>query len=201
MRERLLVLVLGERVDRAELLAAARPGARCARAARPRASSSSASAAGSAGSPRRSASSASSWSASAAWSRACWARTSAAVTSSPRSRRRRWISASSPAQARSRAARSSPAARSAASSASSALDAHADRLHGACERRRESRGLGLERAIGGEPVAQAVDPAGAVGALALGALGDAPLGGELAVELRAAPRPTRPAAAPRGAWR
>ena len=94
--------------------------------------------------------------------------------------------ASSPAQARSRAARSSPAARSAASSASSASTRAPIARTTAVERRGEPRGARLERAIGGDPVAQAGDPARALGALALGALGDAALGGQLAVDLRAA---------------
>ena len=68
------------------------------------------------------------------------------------------------------------------------LDARADRLHGRLERGGQARGAGLQRAIGGDPVAQAGDPPRALGALALGALGDAALGGELAIELRAAHR-------------
>ena len=149
-------------------------------------SGASASAAGSAGSPSRSASRTSSWSASAAWSRACWARTSAVVTSSPRSRRRRWISASSVAQARSRAA--SALARGAAGDELGVerVGARGDRRGEPFEHLREARGAGRERLLGAQPAAQALDARGALGPLALGALGGPPLGPELAGDLRPA---------------
>ena len=68
------------------------------------------------------------------------------------------------------------------------LDAGADRRDGRVERRDQASSSGLQGAVGGDAVTQARDPACALGALALGALGHAALGCELAVDLGTAHR-------------
>ena len=141
--------------------------------------------------------------ASASWSRACWARTSALVTASPRSRRRCWIWASWPAHARSSAATPSPAC--AVSAELGLQDRRRAPPTAACAS--TSTRLEPRRRAGRAPRRGRAGRAGARSrparccALLRGALGDALLGGELALELRAAHAPRRPARARCGARR
>ena len=157
--ERLLVLLLRERVDRAELLAAAlealdaggervalavgeRLGRRLGRepellGERARAGA------------RRP----------AAWSRACCARTSPRVTSSPRCLSRACTRDSSAAHSRSSAASFSPAARSAASSASSASTrVRMTALASASRASARRAAVGCERLVALEPAALVLEP-------------------------------------------
>ncbi len=105
---------------------------------------------------------------------------------SPCSRSARWVSASRAAQLRRRSASPSPALRSADSSASSASTRLAIARATASSAVGETLGDRDERAVGRGAVAQHRDLAGAQLALAGGALGDAALGGQLALELCAA---------------
>ena len=186
--ERLLVLLLGERVDRAELLAPPLQALDARRAA-PRAPGR-----GAARPPPRARARASApaggarVSASCAWSRACCARTSPRVTSSPRCLRRAWTRDSSPAHSRSSAASFSPAARSAASSASSASTRVRMAAPAALQRGREALGDRPQPLVALEPAALVPEPPLALGALALGALGQPLLGPDRRLELRAALR-------------
>ena len=90
------------------------------------------------------------------------------------------------AHARSALATPSPASRSASSSASSASTRAATASERARERRDETVGDRQQRPIADESGRQALDARGALGALARGPLGHAALGGELALDLRAA---------------
>ena len=65
------------------------------------------------------------------------------------------------------------------------LEAGADGLAGVLQRSREPLGDGLERLVAGEPAALVLEPPRALGALALGALGEPLLGLDRGLDLRA----------------
>jgi hypothetical protein len=181
VRERLVVLGLGQRVDRAELLAAALQALDARRAGR-RPSRVQRLGGGSASSPSARASASSSVAASA--------RRRAPAGRGPRRGDRvaalaqaAWISASSAAHARSAAATPSPASRSAAARRRAPRRAprRLQRAASAATRRsaRAQRAVATRRR-------QALDPRARSARSRRGALGHAALGGELALDLGAA---------------
>ena len=128
----------------------------------------------------------SSSSASCAWSRARCAWTSPRVTSSPRCLSRWWTRDSSAAHSRSSAVSLLAGRAVGGELGLEHLDAGADRLARALQRRGEPVGDGLQRLVAGEPAALVLEPARALVALALGALGEPLLGLDRGLDLRAA---------------